>query len=229
VEKLGAVVCMMQGAMSELVLYTYWRSSSSHRVRLALGYKRLQYRSVGVNLLANEQSGPAHSARAPNAYVPSLEMDGEVFVESVAILELLEELHPDPPLYPKAPKDRARVRAMVETVNAGVQPLQNLAVLMRHSEDHDERIAWARHFNARGLGVLERMMDQNDARGVRGPFAYGAAFGAADVMMIPQLASAVRFGVDLAPFPRVRSAVEASADLPFVKAAAPEAQPDAPK
>lgn len=228
-EKLGAVACMMQPVMSRPVLYTYWRSSSAHRVRIALAYKGIQYDSVAVNLLANEQAAEPHVERAPNAYVPALEIDGQVFVESVAIVELLEELHPDPPLYPRTPFDRARVRAMVETVNAGVQPLQNLGVLVRHSSDHDERMAWGRHFNERGLGVLERMMEKNEARGVRGRFAYGDAFTAADVYLVPQIAAARRFGVDLARFPRVSAAAAASAELPYVLAAAPEAQPDAPK
>ena len=220
----------MQDVMERLVLYTYWRSSSAHRVRIALGYKGLQYESVAVNLLAGEQAAEAHAARAPNAYVPALEVDGrDVFVESVAIIELLEELHPDPPLYPRSPFERARVRAMVETINAGVQPLQNLNVLLRHSSDHDERNAWARHYNERGLGVLERMMEQNEARGVRGRFAYGDSFTAADVYLIAQLPAARRFGVDLSRFPRLVAAAASSADLPFVAAAAPEAQPDAPK
>jgi len=235
VEKLGAVVCMMQGSMAtpRLVLYTYWRSSSSHRVRIALGYKGLQYESVAVNLLAGEQSADAHVARAAHGYVPALEIDGprgpEVFVESVAIVELLEELYPAPPLYPSSPFERARVRAMVETINAGVQPLQNLGVLRRHSEDQDERAAWGRHFNERGLGVFERMMERNEARGVRGRFAYGDAFSAADAYLVPQVAAARRFGVDVSRFPRVSAAVLASAELPFVLAAAPEAQADAAK
>ncbi len=228
-EKLRAVVCMMQGAMPRLVLYSYWRSSSSHRVRVALAYKRLQYESVAVNLLAGEQSEDPHVARAPNAYVPALEIDGQTFVESVAILELLEDLFPDPPLYPKSPFDRARVRAMVETVNAGVQPLQNLGVLLRHSSDHDERNAWARHFNERGLRVLERKMQQNVARGVRGRFAYGDTFTAADVYLVAQLPAALRFGVDISKLERVSAVARAYEGLDFLAGAAPEAQPDAPK
>jgi maleylacetoacetate isomerase len=212
----------------KVTLYSYWRSSSSHRVRIALAFKGIEHTTVPVNLLGGEQRSETHTARAANQYVPALDVDGEVFIESVAIVELLDDLFPDVPLFPKDARERARVRALVETVNAGIQPLQNLAVLLRHSEDHDERQAWGKHFNARGLEVFERLIERNEARGVRGSFAYGDHFTAADVYLIPQAASALRFGVDLASYPRVLRAIETTAKLPFVLAAAPEAQPDAP-
>jgi maleylpyruvate isomerase len=206
-------------------LYSYWRSSSSHRVRIALAFKGIAYETVPVNLLGNEQSSDAHKSRAPSGYVPALEIDGEVFVESVAMIELLDDLFPEARLYPKDARDRARVRALVETVNSGTQPLQNLSVLLRHSSDHDARNAWAHHFNARGLEVFEHLMERNP----RGRFAYGDAFSAADVFLIPQVASAKRFGVDVSKFPLISTAIATTADLPFVKSAAPEAQPDAPR
>ena len=212
----------------KVTLYTYWRSSSSHRVRIALGFKGIAHSVVAVNLLGNEQQSETHAARAPHQHVPALEIDGETFIESVAIVELLDELFPEVRLFPKEPRERARVRALVETVNAGIQPLQNLGVLVRHSSDHDERQAWGKHFNARGLEVIERLMERNDALGARGRFAYGDAFTAADAFLIPQVASAKRFGVDLAKLPRVTAAIAATAELPFVIAASPEAQPDAP-
>ena len=212
-----------------VTLYSYWRSSSSHRVRIALGFKGIEHRLVPVNLLAGEQRSDAHAARAPSQYVPALEIDGESFIESVAILELLDDLFPHALLYPHDPLARARVRALVETVNAGIQPMQNLAVLMRHSSDGPAQKEWAKHFNERGLEVLERLMERNEAHGAKGPFAYGEAFGAADAVLIPQFASAKRFGVDVEKFPRACRAIAATADLPFVKSAAPEAQPDAPR
>jgi maleylpyruvate isomerase len=212
----------------KVTLYSFWASSSSHRVRIALGFKGIEHTLVPVDLGAGENREEPHKARAAHTYVPALEVDGETFIESVAIVELLDDLFPDVRLYPKGAADRARVRALVETVNAGIQPLQNLSVLLRHSSDHDERNAWGKHFNARGLEVLERLIERNEARGVRGRFAYGDNFTAADVFLIPQVASARRFGVDLEPFARVRRAIETTAELPFVKAAAPAAQPDAP-
>jgi maleylpyruvate isomerase len=206
-------------------LYSYWRSSSSHRVRIALGFKGIAHELVPVNLLGGEHAAAEHMARAPSGYVPALEIDGEVFVESVAMIELLDDLFPEVRLYPKDARERAHVRALVETVNSGIQPLQNLNVLLRHSSDHDARNAWAHHYNARGLEVFERLME----RGPKGRFAFGDAFSAADVFLIPQVLSAKRFGVDVAKFPRISAAIEASSDLPFVKSAAPEAQPDAPR
>ncbi len=206
-------------------LYSYWRSSSSHRVRIALAFKGIEFETAAVNLLGGEHASAEHKSRAPSGYVPALEIDGEVFVESVAIIELLDDLFPDVRLYPKNPRDRARVRALVETVNAGTQPLQNLSVLLRHSSDHDTRNAWANHFNARGLEVFERLMEKNP----RGRFAYADAFSAADVFLIPQVVSAKRFGVDVSQFPLISAAIATTADLPFVKSAAPEAQPDAPR
>ncbi|HEY1960083.1 MAG TPA: maleylacetoacetate isomerase [Polyangiaceae bacterium] len=213
----------------KVTLYSYWRSSSSHRVRIALGFKAVPHETVPVNLLGGEQRSESHAKRAANAYVPALEVDGEIFIESVAILELLDDLFPHALLYPKDAFGRARVRALVETVNAGTQPLQNLSVLVRHASDHDARNEWAKHFNARGLEVFERLMERNESHGIAGPFAYGDAFGAADACLIPQVASAKRFGVDVEKFPRIARAIAASADLPFVEAAAPESQPDAPR
>ncbi len=213
----------------QITLYGYWRSSSSHRVRLALGYKGLAHESVAVNLLGGEQSSEPHGTRAAHKYVPAIEIDGETFIESVAILELLDELSPEKPLYPKAAVDRARVRALVETINSGIQPLQNLNVLVRHSDDHDARSAWANHYIARGLEVFERLMERNESHGISGPFVYGTTFGAADALLIPQAFAAKRFGVDLAKLPRITRALTASAVLPFVLGAAPEAQPDAPR
>jgi maleylacetoacetate isomerase len=145
------------------------------------------------------------------------------------MIELLDDLFPDVSLFPKKPRDRARVRALVETINSGVQPLQNLAVLIRHSDDHDKRTEWAKHFNARGLEVFEDMMERNGAKNQMSEFAFGDAFSAADCFLIPQVLSAKRFGVDVSKFPRVSRAIATTENLPFVKSAAPEAQPDAPR
>jgi maleylacetoacetate isomerase len=209
----------------KVTLYSYWRSSSSHRVRIALGFKGIPFETVPINLLGGEHMTDEHKSRAPNGYVPALTIDGETFVESVAMIELLDDLFPDVSLFPKKPRDRARVRALVETINSGIQPLQNLSVLLRHSDDHDKRNAWAKHFNARGLEVFEDLMRRNG----EGRFAFGDNFTAADCCLIPQVASAKRFGVDMSKLPRVSQAIASTENLPFVKSAAPEAQPDAPK
>lgn len=206
-----------------LVLYGYFRSSSSYRVRLALAAKAVAYESVAVNLLAGEQRGEEHARRSPTGYVPCLLVDGRPFVESVAIIELLDELFPSPPLYPKDPLARARVRAMVEVVNSGIQPFQNLAVLARVSSDPAVRKEWAAHYNARGLASLARMVDER----VGGPFCDGDRLSAADLMLVPQLYSARRFGVDVAAWPRLLAAEAATLALPGMTEATPEKQPDA--
>lgn len=213
-----------------LVLHGYWRSSSAYRVRLVLGAKGLAYESVGVDLLAGAHEAAAYRELNPSGYVPCLLVDGVPFVESVAICELLEELVPDPPLLPREPAARARVRALVETVNAGTQPLQNLNVLRRVSEDPAARNAWAAHFIGRGLAAFEEQLarlERHDPAAARGPFCHGERFGLADAYLVPQVYNARRFGVDLAPLPRVRRADDAARALDFVARAAPEAQADA--
>jgi maleylacetoacetate isomerase len=212
---------------SELVLYTYWRSSSAFRVRLGLAAKGLPYRSVFVNLLKGEQRAAEHTARNPMAQVPCLVVGGRTFVESVAILELVEELHPSPPLLPRDPYARARVRSLVEIVNAGTQPLQNLHTLEQLSPDPEVRKPWIKHFITRGLGAFDALMAVHEREGVRGPFCYGDALTLADCFLLPQIYNARRYHVDLAPFPRVAAAADAIAATDAARAAAPEAQPDA--
>ncbi|MBX3206650.1 MAG: maleylacetoacetate isomerase [Labilithrix sp.] len=214
--------------MSNLTLYTYWRSSASHRVRIALGYKGLAYDPIYVNLLEGEQRRDEYKATNPMGYLPCLVVGGVKYVESTAILELLEELHPDPPLLPKKAEDRARVRALVQIVNAGIQPLQNLVVLDRLGEDKDARLAWLRHFITRGLGAWEALASRfQQETGHAGPFAYGASFTSADALLIPQLYAARRYGIDLSAYPTILRVDAATRDLPFVAAADPDAQPDA--
>jgi maleylacetoacetate isomerase len=212
--------------MAKLILSTYWRSSCSFRVRIALGYKNLAYEPVHVNILEGEQKTPEYLARNPIGHVPTLSIDGVPYVESVAIMELLEELYPAPALLPKEPHGRARVRALVETINAGIQPLQNLTVLARVGEE-DKRSAWLKHFVPRGLTAFESLMASAEADGVKGPFAFGTTLSMADCCLVPQVYAARRFGVDLAPFPRILRAEAAAMELPFVVAAKPEAQADA--
>ena len=127
--------------MPNLTLYTYWRSSASHRVRIALGYKGLTYDPVYVNLLEGEQRKDEYKQTNPMGHLPCLVIDGVKYVESTAIIELLEELYPEPALLPKKPEDRARVRALVQIVNSGIQPLHNLVVLDRIGEDKEKRLA----------------------------------------------------------------------------------------
>jgi maleylacetoacetate isomerase len=215
--------------MPELTLYNYWRSSSSHRVRIALALKGLDYRYVAVNLLTDEQSSEQHKARSPTGYVPCLVVDGVAYVESVAILELLDERFPSPRLYPEDAHGRARVRALVEIVGSGIQPLQNRHVTQFLSPDTEVQHRWLQHFVTRGLAALEGAMESHEREGEHGRYAYGDAVTAADAFLVPQVVSAQRFKIDLAPFARVSRAFEEAMKLDAFLRAAPERQPDAVK
>ncbi len=217
--------------MPRITLYGYWRSSSSHRVRIALALKDLPYEYVAVDLQKGEQRADAHRARSPTAFVPCLALAGALYVESVAIVELLDDLSPAPRLYPPDPHARARVRALVEIVNSGTQPLQNTGVLQHLAElGHDEegQRAWQRHFVGRGLASFERAMADGAKAGAGGPYAYGDAPTAADVFLVPQVDAARRFGVDLGGCHRVVGAYETAMKLEAFQKAAPDRQPDAP-
>ncbi len=222
--------------MPRMTLYNWWRSSSSHRVRIALAIKGLEYEYAVVRLTAGEQSAEAYRARSPTSYVPCLVVDGVPYVESVAIIELLEDLHPTPPLFPGDPHGRARVRTLVQIVNSGIQPLQNSGVLAYLAEVLEVPIslrdpgpirAWLHHWLDRGLGSLERAMEGNAREGVDGPYAYGGEPTAADVYLVPQVLAAKRFGVAIEPYARVLGAFEAASRLDAFRKAAPENQIDA--
>jgi maleylacetoacetate isomerase len=214
--------------MPNLTLYTYWRSSASHRVRLALGFKGLLYAPVFVNLLESEQRSDTYREQNPMGYLPCLVVDGTSYVESTAILELLDELYPEPRLFPGGPKDRARIRALVQIINSGIQPLQNLVVLDRIGDDKEKRSEWLRYFISRGLAAWEALATRYASETtVSGPFAYGSTFTAADAVLIPQIHAARRNGIDLTPFPTICRVDEVTRELPFVKSASPDAQPDA--
>ncbi len=204
-------------------LYHYWRSSSSYRVRWALSLKGLDVEHVAVNLLLEEQSTPDYRAASPMGFVPALEVEGRVLTESVAICEWLDDAHPSPPLRPADPWLRARMRQLVEIVNAGTQPPQNLLVLRKVSDDKAAQAAWARFFIERGLGAFEAVVATVRREGVRGPFACGDTPSLADVFLVPQLYNAHRFGVSLDPYPLVREIHAASLSHPTHAAAAPEA------
>ncbi len=208
--------------MPKIVLHHYWRSSCSHRLRIALELKGVSYEKVAVNLLEGEQNADAFKRLAPRGYVPCLEVDGEPFVESVAILELLEDLFPTPALYPLIPKERAHMRAVVETINAGIQPLQNLNVLQRLSEDQTVRAQWVRHYIEAGLTAFDTLLGSRAAA-----FCWGDVPSVADVVLVPQMHAARRFGADLSQLSRL-VAIDANARaLPAFARAEPEAQPEA--
>jgi maleylpyruvate isomerase len=211
-----------------LALYSYWRSSSAWRVRIGLALKGLPYEYRAVDLREGVQFGAEHRSRNPMAQVPVLAVEEEGrtrhLAQSMAILEFLEERFPSPALLPADAWGRARVRALAEHVNAGIQPFQNQApqkwLAARHPGLEKE---WVRHWIGVGLAALEEA-----ARDGAGRFCHGDAPGLADCYLVPQLYGARRFGVDLAPFPTLARIEDACAGLPAFAAAAPERQPDAP-
>ena len=217
--------------MSELRLHNYWRSSASHRVRIALELKGLKYEYVPVHLGAGEgeQFSAAYRALNPQSRVPTLETRDGLLTQSMAILEWLEESYPEPALLPRARGERARVRAMAQVLIADVQPLQNQSVT-RYLQgtlqlDSAAVKAWLRAWIGRGLGALEEMIAREP---VSGQFCVGTQPTFADVCLVPQCASARRFGVDLANFPRVARIDEACSAMPAFERAAPQQQLDAP-
>lgn len=208
-------------------LYSYWRSSSSWRVRIALNLKGLSYEYAPVNLLDGEQHGAAYRALTPAGAVPLLETQesGKTvrISQSVAIIEYLEERHPSPRLIPEHPYLRARMRMMVEQVNAGIQPLQNLQILQHVDQAlKGDKKQWAAHWNDKGLRALQQLAEET-----AGTYLVGEQPTAADCFLIPQLYSARRFGVDLSPFGLLLRIEAACNELPAFVNAHADRQPDA--
>nr|BDT37462.1 maleylacetoacetate isomerase [Myxococcus sp. MH1] len=216
--------------MKGLRLHNYWRSSASWRVRLTLHLKGLPFEYVAVHLLKDggQQNSDAYRAVNPMRTVPTLEWteaDGTErrLSQSLAIVELLQERFPTPPLFPEDSYLRARTRMMAEYVNSGMQPLQNLAVLQRiKSELKGDDKAWGAYWNARGLEALETMVQPTAGR-----FCVGDTVSLADVCLVPQLYGARRFALDLSPYPTLLRIEAACAEHPAFHAAHPDRQPDA--
>ena len=207
-------------------LYSYWRSSSAHRVRIGLHLKGLEFTYVAVNLATGEQFEAAHRRRSPGSKVPALELDdGHIITESMAILEYLEEVYPQPPLLPSDPYRRARTRMLAELVNSGIQPLQNTSVARQVKEVlRQDDAMWRIHWIGAGLATLEAAVEES-----AGLFCVGDAPTLADVMLVPQLYAARRFGVDVSSLSTLLRIEAACNELPGFQAAHPDQQPDAQK
>ncbi len=210
-------------------LHNYFRSSASYRVRIALGLKGLdyEYHAIHLNRGGGEQFGPAFRELNPLAVVPVLE-DGSVRVtQSLAIIEYLDEVHPEPPLLPRTPAERARVRSLALSVACEIHPLNNLRVLGYLTRElgvsEEARTKWYRHWVELGLAALETEV----AHGPPGRFCHGDAPGLADCFLIPQLFNARRFACELSAYPRLLAIEASCASLAAFRVAAPERQPDA--
>lgn len=200
-------------------LYGYWRSSAAYRVRIALALKGLTYESVEVNLLAGEQRDAAFRAHNPQGLVPALAIDGAVIGQSLAIIDYLEALYPDPPLVPRDPLARTKVLAQALVIAADIHPITNLRVLNRLADqfgaDQPAKEEWYRHWIAEGFTALEEMAGD-------GPFLGGDAPNLADVCLVPQMYNARRFTLPLDAYPKLVAADAAAQAIPAIAAVAPE-------
>ena len=206
-------------------LHGYFRSSASYRVRIALNLKGLSAEHLAHHLRKGEQCAPAYLAINPQGLVPTLENEDTVLTQSLAIIEWLDETHPAPPLLPKDPLRRAKVRAFALVVACDTHPVQNLKVLARLRQfglPEEQVTEWAAWANREGLTACEKLI-----AGEAGPFCFGVEPTIADLCLVPQLANARRFGVDLAAFPRLLKAEAAASNIKAFADAAPDRQPDA--
>jgi maleylpyruvate isomerase len=206
-------------------LHGYFRSSASYRVRIALNLKGLSAEHLAHHLRKGEQCAPAYLAINPQGLVPTLEDEDTVLTQSLAIIEWLDETHPAPPLLPKDPLRRAKVRAFALAIACDTHPVQNLKVLARLRQlglPEAQVTEWAAWANREGLTACEKLIASEV-----GPFCFGAEPTIADLCLVPQLANARRFGVDLAAFPRLLKAETAARNIKAFADAAPDRQPDA--
>jgi maleylpyruvate isomerase len=207
-------------------LHGYFRSSASYRVRIALNLKGLRADHLPHHLRRGEQRDPAYLAINPQGLVPTLQDDaGASITQSLAIIEWLEETHPAPPLLPKDSLRRAKIRAFALALACDTHPVQNLKVLARLRElglSEEQVTGWAAWANREGLIACEALI-----AGEPGPFCFGATPTMADLCLVPQLANARRFGVDVAGYPRLLKAEAAAKANTAFADAAPERQPDA--
>ena len=209
-------------------LYTYFRSSASFRVRIALNLKGIGYEASSVHLPKGEHRAATYSKVNPQALTPTLELDdGEQLAQSLAIIEYLDEVHPQPPLLPKDAKGRARVRSLSLLIACEIHPLNNLRTLQylkrALGQSEDQVNAWYRHWVADGLAKFEADL----ARGGTGKFCHGDSATMADCCLVPQIFNAKRYQCDLAPYPVTMRIFDECMKLEAFDRAQPSTQPDA--
>jgi maleylacetoacetate isomerase len=209
-------------------LYSYFRSSASYRVRIALNLKGLMPEIIPVNLLKGEQKAEAYRRVNPQQLVPSLVEDGQVLTQSLAIMEYLDEQYPVPPLLPQAPLERARVRALAQAIACEMAPLNNVGVLQFLTQSmgvSDEgKMQWYRHWVSKGFEAVESLL----ASGGAATYCHGASPTLADCCLVPQVYNARRFNCDLSPYPLLTAIAGRCDAHPAFAAAHPSRQLDAP-
>lgn len=209
-------------------LYGYFRSSAAYRVRIALGLKGLDFEPGLIHLRKNDQFSSAYDAINPQHLIPSLEDDGRVLHQSLAIIEYLDEAHPGPPLLPGDALGRARVRALAQMVACDIHPIDNLRVLkyLQDSLGADEKAVedWFNHWIRLGFDAIERMLATSPDTGT---FCHGDAPGLADICLIPQVHNARRYAMDLGGWPTISRIEAACLAMEAFDRARPDNQPDA--
>ena len=209
-----------------MTLHGYFRSGAAYRTRIALNFKGIAYQQVSRHLRKGEQRDPEYLKLNPQGLVPALILeDGTVLTQSLAIIEWLEETHPEPALLPKDPIRRAKIRAFALAIAADTHPIQNLRVLQKVAQitgDPKQGDEWGKEINLQGLEAAQKLIENEP-----GPFCFGEAPTLADVCLVPQLVNVRRYVSDLSHLPRLLQAEAACMDLKPFKDAAPAKQPDA--
>ena len=215
----------------EVLLYSYWRSSSAYRVRIALNLKHIAHRQKFIHLVreGGEQNTPEYRTINPLGLVPALVHGERTIVQSMAICEYLEEAFPARPLLPPDPAGRARVRSIAQSITSEIQPLNNLGVmnyLKKEMHQDDAAISdWYSHWIARGFSAVESWLSTPAS----GLYCHGDTPTLADCFLVPQVYNAERYSCDLGPYPNIRRIAGQCRSLPQFERAAPESQPDAVK
>ena len=202
-----------------ILLHDYWRSSAAYRVRIALNLKHIPYERHDIALLEGLHRAPENLARNPQGFVPTLEVDGEAITQSLAIIDYLDAIQPEPPMVPRDPLARARVLAQALVIAADIHPVNNLRIMKRlesqFGADQAARDDWYRHWIIEGFTALETLAGA-------GPLLGGAAPNLADVCLVPQMYNARRLAVPLDAFPKLVAADAAAAGIPEIAAAHPD-------
>ncbi|XP_064106117.1 maleylacetoacetate isomerase-like isoform X1 [Macrobrachium nipponense] len=207
---------------SNPVLYSYFRSSCSWRVRIVLAHKGVEYETRAVNLLKKEQVSDEFKKSNPMGQVPALFINNQTLTQSISIMEYLEEVYPQQPLLPKDPILRAKVREICEIIGSGIQPLQNLSVLQKIGDE--KKMEWAQFHINKGFVALEQVLARSS-----GKYCVGDQVSLADCCLVPQVYNANRFKVDMSAFPTISRIHDALTSLEAFQAAHPSKQPDCPE
>jgi len=208
-------------------LFGYFRSSAAFRVRIALNLKGLGHEDAFIHLRRGDQRAGDYLGVNPQGLVPALEIDGQTLIQSLAILEYLDETHPEPPFLPADPAGRARVRGLADIVACDIHPINNLRVLRYLSRPlgHDQAAieTWYNHWIAAGFAALERLLADDRHTGA---FCHGDIPGLADIALVPQVVNSERYRLDLSPYPTISRIYANCMQLDAFTAAHPNNQPD---